>query len=268
MSRISHACSIESKNNAADSFRIILFSVLALIAIPLAANETLEQAQQNTANELSAAEKGQDKINKLDAHTQSMLMDYREASAEIDQLKLYNKQMSDIVDNQNQELSNIQRQITEIEYTERGILPLMQKMLEGLQQFVTLDVPFLAKERQTRVAKLNAMMTRADVTISEKYRRLLEAYQIEVEYGRTLEAYREPNHEQVTHDYLRMGRTALYKVSLDLQQAWLWQQSIKDWKAVDSSHLPGLKKALDVARQTVAPELLTLPMPTLAEAGK
>ena len=33
------------------------------------------------------------------------------------------------------------------------------------------------------------MMARADVTISEKYRRILEAYQIELEYGRTFDSY-------------------------------------------------------------------------------
>jgi hypothetical protein len=34
------------------------------------------------------------------------------------------------------------------------------------------------------------MMTRADVTNAEKFRRIMEAYQIENDYGNTIEAYR------------------------------------------------------------------------------
>ena len=101
------------------------------------------------------------------------------------------------------------RQLGEIETTSREVLPMMQKMLATLDQFVKLDVPFLLEERTNRVAQLKDMMTRADVSISEKYRRIVEAYQIEMEYGRTIEAYQGKVGDK-TVDFLRAGRVALH----------------------------------------------------------
>ena len=66
----------------------------------------------------------------------------------------------------------------------------MLKMIEVMSLFVELDLPFLPEERQTRIIQLQTLMERADVTLAEKYRRILEAYQVETEYGRTIEAYK------------------------------------------------------------------------------
>jgi len=173
--------------------------------------------------------------------------------------------MTEIVANQNKELAKIAQQIKDIEFTERGILPLMNHMLDSLKQFIQLDLPFLSKERETRLVNLEVLLARADVTVSEKYRRILEAYQIEIDYGRTLEAYREQDAEQLVFDYLRIGRTALYRVSIDGDQAWLWSKSAQGWQSIESGMMRDVRKALDVARQTAAPELLVLPVPTEAD---
>ena len=133
-------------------------------------------------------------------------------------------------------------------------------MLDSLEQFNQLDLPFLQKERATRLAKLRDLMTRADIAISEKYRRVLEAFQIEVEYGRTLETYREKADDNIIYDYLRIGRTALYRLTLSADNAWVWDKASAQWVSIDSSLLRDVRKAQDVARQTAAPELLTLPL--------
>ena len=86
-------------------------------------------------------------------------------------------------------MTTMTRQLGEIETTSREALPMMQKMVATLDEFVKLDMPFLPEERTNRIAALKDMMTRADVSVSEKYRRIVEAYQIEIEYGRTIEAY-------------------------------------------------------------------------------
>ena len=166
-------------------------AVASLSAPSFATQATLTESQNAIAVDARQAVNSQNKVNKLDDDYQALLQDYRATNGEIDQLKLYNQQMSKIVANQESELSKIDQQIRDIEFTEQGILPLMSQMLDALEQFNDLDLPFLMKEREVRLAKLRELMTRADITVSEKYRRVLEAFQIEVEYGRTLETYRE-----------------------------------------------------------------------------
>ena len=243
---------------------LFMAPALALLVSGAVAEDStdLRQAKQQVASSEQAGARSQKKINQLDDSRQDSLQQYRQIIAETEQLALYNAQMQQIVDNQQQELQSLDRQIGEIERTERGILPLMSRMLDSLDEFVSLDTPFLPNERATRIALLRDMMTRADVTVSEKFRRVLEAYQVEVDYGRNIEAYR-ASEQDVSYDFLRIGRVALYRLANDGQKAWLWSRQQEKWLSLDPGYVRDLNQALKVARQTAAPQLLTLPLPTV-----
>jgi len=239
---------------------VSLVMTAGLVLVANLATADLENGRAEVGKGIQQAAMSQNKVDTLDDDYQALLQDYRATNGEIDQLELYNKQMSAIVKNQQAEIVKIDQQIRDIEFTEQGILPLMSQMLDSLEQFNQLDLPFLQKERATRLAKLRELMVRADITISEKYRRVLEAFQIEVEYGRTLETYREKADDNIIYDFLRIGRTALYRLTLSADHAWVWNKAASQWTTLDSSLLRDVRKAQDVARQTAAPELLTLPI--------
>lgn len=239
-------------------FASLIISLMALPSFSVA--ETLSASEKAIASTDAAGRASQKKVEGLDDESHRLLNEYRQIKAETDQLRLYNEQMSRIVANQEQELSSLDRQIGEIERTEQGVLPLMLRMLDNLESFVELDTPFLPNERESRVALLKDMMSRADVTTSEKFRRVLEAYQVEVDYGRNIEAYR-GQLNNVAYDFLRIGRVALYRLSNDGTEAWIWDRNTRDWNTLDAAYQQDLRKALKVAQQTAAPELLTLPMP-------
>ena len=238
------------------------FAVAGLLfSLGVQADPLTSAQQQITATDQSGRQ-SQQKVEQLDDQAQQLLNEYRQLRAETDQLALYNRQMTAIVNSQEEELASLARQILEIERTERGILPLMSRMLDSLEQFVQLDTPFLAQERSARLALLQDVLLRADVTVSEKFRRVLEAYQIEVDYGRNIEAYR-AQLDGVSYDFLRIGRLALYRLSNDGTQAWVWHPQ-QQWLALDDGYLRDLRKALKVAQQTAAPEMLVVPLPTPA----
>lgn len=241
-------------------FPLLLAALMA--AAPAFADE-LSDSQNAVQRTDRAGQKAQGKVEMLDDKAQAIQAKYRQLKAEKEQLALYNRQMEIIVASQNEELASMDRQIAEIEKTERGVLPLMSRMVDSLEQFVDLDTPFLPQERQARVALLKDLLTRADVTVSEKFRRVLEAYQVEVDYGRNIEAYR-GQENNVSYDFLRVGRLALYRISNDGEQAWLWHKGKNDWVALDSGYMRDLRQALKVAQQTAAPELMILPMATPA----
>jgi hypothetical protein len=164
-------------------------------------------------------------------------------------------------------MASIQRQLSEIETTNREVLPLMERMVDILDKFVAADTPFLKEERTNRVMTLKELMQRADVAISEKYRRILEAYQIELEYGRTLEAYEGQLGEGAntrTVTFVRLGRISLMYQTRDEQETGYWDAQKKDW-VVDNTYAERVRHALAVARKEGAPDLLVIPVPAPQE---
>lgn len=216
--------------------------------------------EQQSANKAAAA--SQTRINQLDDETQRMLMDYRDTLRETESLRRYNEQMELQIKAQEEEVASINQQIAEIERTNREIYPLMQRMVETMEQFVALDVPFLRDERSKRVATLKETMVRADVSTAEKYRRILEAYTIEMEYGRTIEAYEGSlgEGEKVrTVNFVRLGRSALLYQTLDGGESGYWNADEKKF-VEDNGYDDDVTHALRVARKQTAPDLVVAPI--------
>jgi hypothetical protein len=220
------------------------------IKVSAAINEQVKTEQ--------AAKASQEEISGMDDDSTSMLAEYRQALAEMQSLKAYDDQLAKQVGSQNGEIGSINKQLDEIDTTSREVLPLMNNMLSTLDQFVKLDVPFLPDERAKRIASLKDMMDRADVSLSEKYRRIVEAYQIELEYGRTLESYNGKVGDK-TVDFLRVGRVALLYQTLDGSETGYWDADAKTWK-VDDGYNGVVRSGLKVAKKQSAPDFLIVPV--------
>ena len=225
--------------------------------------------QEQVATDKVASE-AQQRLNKLNDETREMLLQYRQYISETKNLGDYNRQLSVQVDSQAEELKFVEKQLQEIDVTAREVTPLMQKMLETLNTFVKLDIPFQPEERRKRIESLNQMMGRADVSISEKYRRIIEAYQIETEYGRTLEAYQGQlgeGDDVRTVRFLRLGRVALLYQTPDGRETGYWDAARKDW-VLDDSYREAVMHGFDVADKKGAPDLLVVPIPSPATASQ
>jgi len=203
-----------------------------------------------------AARASQKKVEQLDNEAGKMLGDYRQMIAETQSLKNYNGELATQVQSQTNEIQTLTKQIGEIETTSHEVLPMMQKMLATLDQFVSLDLPFLVDERTKRIAQLKETMGRADVSISEKYRRIVEAYQIEMEYGRTIEAYQGKIGDK-TVDFLRSGRVSLMYQTLDGKETGYWDVDAKNWK-LDDGYKDAMRAGLKVAKKQAAPDFITV----------
>ena len=223
-------------------------------AFPQAAKVNSVLSEQTKTEE--AARASQKRIEQLDEEATKMLADYRQMTAEAQSLKSYNEQLAVQVQSQDTQVKEMTQQIAEIETTSKEVLPMMDKMLSTLDQFVKLDIPFLMEERSNRVATLKDMMGRADVSTSEKYRRIVEAYQIEMEYGRTIESYQGKVGDK-TVDFLRAGRVALMYQTLDGKESGYWDADKHAWKQ-DSDYQDALKAGLKIAKKQAAPDFIAV----------
>lgn len=254
------------------SMRHLSAMILSLMTAGMIANagaQTLKTVEAEQKEVDAAAQSSQQQINQTLDRKQDLATKYVQLVAETESLTKYNETLSKQVNSQQEEITGIEQQLLDIETTNREVLPLMQKMVDTLEQFVALDIPFLLEERNRRVETIKELLLRSDIAISEKYRRILEAYQIELEYGRTLEAYQGKIGEsgaEKTVEFVRLGRISLMYQTLDGAETGYWDEYKKSW-VMDNSYADAVKEARRVAKGDGAPDLLTVPVPA-PEEGK
>ena len=245
----------------------------ALCAAVLSTPSSLLLAQDNQALRAIEAE-GQERneerrenqvtVDGVHEATRRLVDDYRAELKIVEGLETYIRMLDQQISSQESEILTLQTSITDVAVIERQILPLMARMIDGLEQFIALDVPFLPDERRKRIRDLRELLARSDVTVAEKSRRVFEAYQIESDYGRTIEAYRaklEVDGASFDADFLRIGRVALMYRTVGDERLGYWDGKSTQWQGLPNSPYRRLMdQGLKVARQEIAPELLTIPL--------
>lgn len=229
-----------------------------------AKKEALDGAFEARSEENDDSARVQKGIDQISDQTDELAAQYRTVLKQIDSIDIYNAQLNALIVSQEKELASLQEQLDRVEEVGRSVTPLMLRMINALEATVNLDIPFLLDERSERVAKLRLLMTRAAVTNSEKYRMIMEAYQTENEYGRTIEAYRSSlkrGDREVKVDFLRFGRIALVYQTLDGMESGVWNHNKKAWEPLDASYRTAIREGLRIARKQAAPDLIRLPFP-------
>jgi hypothetical protein len=202
-------------------------------------------------------------VSNLSDERQDLLGQYRLVLQQIDRLIAYNDYVERLIVDQEAQITDIRKQLDQFALIERGIVPLMLDSIDILDKFIDLDVPFLLEERKARVARLRTIMDLSDVTVSEKYRQIMDAYQIETTYGRDIEAYTgllEIDGESRQVDFLRIGRTSLTYQTPDQEETGFWNKQAGQWEKLPNKYQNYVTQGLRVARKQVTPNLLELPI--------
>ena len=229
-----------------------------------AQSTTVDEVLQADLRRIDLAQESQERINGVVERTRSLADDYRTINKEIEGLKVYNRLMTAQTDGQQATLDDIALSMEQVDSINRQIFPLMERMIDGLEQSIALDIPFLNSERNGRVADLKDILERSDVSVAEKFRKVMEAYQIEMDYGTTSEWYRaELNVDGAVREYnmFRVGRIGLYFQSDDTNITGWYNASSGQYELLDNEHRNEVRKGIRIARQLIAPELMLLPVP-------
>ena len=245
-------------------FRLAIFLITSLGASSGVAlsEEALDQAVEESVRGARAGAASQRLVNELDDEARALFVEYRAVIRNVETLETYVKRLRELVADQEEDVRRRQADIDNVETFERELFPAMERMMDALKRFIRADLPFLRDERDQRVARLDRLMSRSDVTASEKFRQLMEAYQIESDYGRTIEAYRgtvdEAERERVV-DFLRVGRSLLAYQTLDGVESAVWDPTAAVWLPLDAAYHADVRRGLRIARKQAAPDLLILP---------
>jgi hypothetical protein len=211
-----------------------------------------------------SARKSQAKIDRLADETRDLLTEYKTVTKQIDGLKVYNNRLQRQIDNQIVRITTIEENIDNSTVIARQMTPLVIRMIDGLEKFVELDVPFHLKEREQRIAFLRANLDRSDLSVAEKFRQVLEAYKIENEYGRKIDAYKgSVEIESVERDvnFLRIGRVALLYQTTDTEVSGAWDQRSRSWVSLDrGEYRNAIMKGLRIARKEASIDLMNMPI--------
>ncbi|MCH9025905.1 MAG: DUF3450 domain-containing protein [Proteobacteria bacterium] len=253
--------------------RVYLKGLLVLMALGFGVaqaqgvNNILDAGGRN----IRLAQASQDRVDKIVEQERELVDQYNTVNKEVDGLKVYNALMARQIQNQVDEMAKLAESIDHVTIIERQIMPLMLRMIDGLEQFISLDIPFLAKERTDRVEKLRDLMERSDVSVAEKFRNVFEAFTIENEYGRTISTYKDAltiagGTREV--EFLQIGRIVLLYQTMDGTFTGTWDKEARSFVELDSGAArTQVRQGLRMARKEIAPELLLLPIDA-AEAAQ
>ena len=256
-----------------DDNRMASSILLAGFASP-AYGQAVEPALDASQQAAQGTRESQEQIDEIDSRIQELLGSYRANLRQLEQLNRYNASQRRQAEAQRQEIESLTEDINNIASLQRAVQPLMQDMVDSLDRLVQADIPFLGDERRSRVERLTRLMEDPSSSPAQRYRLLIEAYQIESEYGRTIEAYRsdietaERVYEDV--DVLRIGRQGLIFKTDDDEVLKRYNNETGTWVDLDKSFMPDdVKTAMRVAREQIPPELLFIPVtaPETADEG-
>ncbi len=241
----------------------IAVAFLAIISTSVVSAQSLEEVLGVRANTTQDGRKSQLKIDELTDQTRDLLSQYKQVMKVVDGLKVYNQQQERLIRNQEAEMAELNDSIDNVTVIERQIGPLIERMIDNLDKFVSLDIPFLMKERQDRIAFLKDTLDRSDVAVSEKFSQVLQAYQVENSYGSTIEAYTDViqldgKDRQV--DLLKWGRVSLVFQTPDAATTGVWDNNAREWVIVGDEFRSGVRDGIRIARKTQTAGLVQLPV--------
>lgn len=234
--------------------------ISGLVAVP--AQAQLRDALNTGEQATKRAEQVQERINQLDDERTDMVREYRTLLQRRDAAVLYAKQQKLVVDSQVEEIDSLTSQLASIDDITAQTVPMLLSMVEDIKTFVNADLPFKLEERRTRLEGLDAVMASADVSRAEQYRVIMDAYQAEMEYGRTIQTWKEEitlNGNPVTVDMFLYGRVALVYVAPNGDTA-RYSRATGEWESISGSYAADIVKAVRIADGKAQQDVMYAPV--------
>ena len=240
-----------------------LIVVATLLGSSLALTDQIQPLLDIGEQRQNSEQVSQTKIDLMDDDTSLIVNEYKTVSKQIEGLRVYNAQMRKQIERQEERLKEIDKTMKEAQVMQRQIPPFTRRMLAGIEKSIDLDMPFHLAERKERIAFANAAIDNPTVSPAEGLRQVLETFNVEMEYGRKLDNYKdtiEIEGQQREVNVLRVGRLALVYQSSDESLTGAWDNNTDEWVPLDNSYRNPTRKGLKIANRLATVDMLELPI--------
>jgi hypothetical protein len=251
------------------SQRLLGVVLLCAALLPVLAADSTNPALDVLVQAHQAAAQSQARIDKLDDDMRRMRDEMRRGVLQLESLKTDLPALERHASEQAARRSQLERELSAGVPGQIEVGPALQQMVAWLERFVQADAPFRLDQRRQRIAGLKTLLAKPDVPDADKLRAVLEVTQVELQYGRSVEAYtgqlRFGGKDQDV-EFLRVGRVMLYYLQPEGARQGYWDRSARRWQPLPEEERERLGAALDMARGETPPELMELLLPA-PEAG-
>lgn len=245
-------------------YTLALAIITCFAAQANAQQSVVRAAMQEQRSAAKSAAQSQTRIDQTSDQTTELLGEYRIVTQALERARVYNDHLQKLVNDQERIKADLNAEIDGALVVEQEIIPLMLRMIDDLDQFIDLDLPFQLDKRKDRVGRLRTRMDDANLTVSEKYRQIMEAYQVEAAFGRTSSYFSDTlpvDGENREVDVFRLGRLVLAYQTKDKAYTGYWDKAAGAWVDAPSEYRNFVTQGLKIARKQAPPDLLRLPIP-------
>lgn len=241
--------------------RLMLASAAGLMmAVP--AQAQLESALNTAKASTAASAASQKRVEDADDAADTAAREYRAVLQQKDNIALFVAQQDIYLQSQKSEIQSLNRQLGTVESIKQGMAPMMLRMTAQLEDAIAADLPFNLNERKARIENVKQILSDPDVSPAEQYRRVLNAYKIEVSYGQGIDSYEgaHPTRPGNVVDFIRFGRTSLVYVSKDESEVAKYNLETGEWKPLKDADALAMRQAIRIARGEAAPGIVYAPV--------
>ncbi len=230
---------------------------------PAAVAETGDQVRQTVEQSIDVLQKAQQQEDAWAGQRADLLARYQSLQAEKKRLERAREGLEQRLAFEEKAMVEARRKAEGARWIELELQGYLESVVARLEEFIRKDLPFLPAERSQRIASVKECLMRPDSGGAEKYRRVMEALQIEAEYGRSAEVYPDSvsiDSELLTLEMLRLGRTALFWRTPEGTRAGHYDPATGAYAPLDSRYHREIEKAMAIARRERTTELVRLPV--------
>ena len=240
---------------------ILAATVVGLTAPAVA--QGLDRAIATGEQATRRAEQVQQQINQLDDERADMVGEFRTLLQRKTAAELYARQQEAAVESQQREIASLTDQLSRVDEITSQTVPMLETLIDDLDAFIDADLPFRLEARKARIQRLRDYLSDPAVSVTERYRQIMDAYTAEMEVGRKTDTWKETitvdGEKEVTVDMVLFGRVAMVYMDPTGRYAKRYDRETQSWVDLENKYKPEIENAIRIIQGKRTQDVMYVP---------